>query len=192
MVLKSKLKDVKRTIADVAQYYKLCEFLPSRWKYDPATAHTLVPKIFPKRIIHTEENMTPNPSIEYAPLDERGQKAWLEFKEKDAAAGITAHAGIRYPIDKKTITPLEKGYLFYFIGDFAVDAFNKSHQMYVNKRSKENIHEAHFLKCYYHKLSETYLFNKLIFFELINLTRLIKHARLPHPSITIQTKASNG
>lgn len=106
--------------------------------------------------------MTPNPSIECAPLDERGLKAQLEFKEKDAAAGITAYDGITYPIDKRRITPLEKGDLFYFIGDFAVDAFNKSHQMYVNKNRKENIHEAQFLKCYYHKLSMSYLFHMTI------------------------------
>ncbi|GJT75182.1 hypothetical protein Tco_1041907 [Tanacetum coccineum] len=86
-----------------------------------------------------------NPCIDHVPLVELGQKAWLEFKELDAAAGITAHAGIVYPIDKKTITPVKKECPFFnFIGDFPLQAFNKSYQMCVNKSSNENIIECKF------------------------------------------------
>ncbi|GKA49130.1 hypothetical protein Tco_0742088 [Tanacetum coccineum] len=83
-----------------------------------------------------------NPCIQYVQLDECGMKAWLKLKEKDATTKITrihkriscmwqtAHDGIMYPIDKKIITRLSKGLaLFCFIGDFAVEAFNKSYQM---------------------------------------------------------------
>nr|GEW21098.1 hypothetical protein [Tanacetum cinerariifolium] len=72
----------------------------------------------------------------------------------------TAHDGIMYPIHKKIITRLSKGLaLFCFIGDFAVHAFNKSYQMYVNKDRNENIQSAQFVKCYYRKEGQTMLWH---------------------------------
>ncbi|GJV51704.1 hypothetical protein Tco_1447445, partial [Tanacetum coccineum] len=70
-----------------------------------------------------------------------------------------ARIGVTYPIDTKTLTRLTKGLaLFRFIGDFAVQAFNKSYQMDRN----ENIQSTQFVKSYYHKLPSSYLFRMTI------------------------------
>ncbi|GJS95729.1 hypothetical protein Tco_0802697 [Tanacetum coccineum] len=150
--MESKMLDVMSKIDVVSKFYKTLGRLPSDWKYHPDTASICVPiTCHPIPAKKKPKKLPRNPHMQCVPLDERGQKAWREFKKRDENAKITALTEICYPTPEEDKQPVEKtSGLVSFISAFAVQ--------YINKGSKKNVSDAKIMDCKYLKYEDFYLF----------------------------------
>ncbi|PWA99814.1 40S ribosomal protein S13 [Artemisia annua] len=157
---KRDLRRAEGMIRTCTRYHKMNDNLPSDWKYNPATASTLVVKKckpFQAKTEVIKKGPRIFPPVYDVPLDKEDQETWMKFKKRDEA--ITALEFISYPIQEKDLTTVKKDdIIIKFISDFAIDAFNKCCQMYVNKNEDNYIRKAEIRTCKYHKLTTEYVF----------------------------------
>ncbi|GKF17178.1 40S ribosomal protein S13, partial [Tanacetum coccineum] len=125
---KNMLCDKEETINLLAMYYKAFHVLPSSWEYNHETALSLnlpkPPKPPKKKKIKRIPGSPPN--IKRIPLNEEEHKVWMKFKTIDEA--IEANECVSFPMEKRLVAVKDTDPLVDLIGEFAVDAFNKSYQ----------------------------------------------------------------
>ncbi|PWA62440.1 40S ribosomal protein S13 [Artemisia annua] len=162
---KFNLRCVEGKIPIIASYHKSVHELPADWKYNPDTTSNLVARECPtpdeSRPISEEKKTEKGPrnyaNIYNVPLDTADQKTWKKFRELDEA--VPALTEIVYPNDEEQKTSVKDDHIIVrFIGEFAVDAFNKSCQKYVNKDRVKTLSQAKFRRCKYHKMTTAYHF----------------------------------
>ncbi|PWA39287.1 DNA-binding domain-containing protein [Artemisia annua] len=126
---KRKLEYYEPRIPRVALYYRCTDELPSDWKYSP------------------------NYHGSY-PLSNHEQKVWNEFTMNDTTKANSCEC---FPI-KNLITVEKDDKVVGLLGKFAVDTFNKSCHMYVNKDEDNTVSGAEFMECKFYKLTKKYIF----------------------------------
>ncbi|GJX12222.1 hypothetical protein Tco_0202081 [Tanacetum coccineum] len=160
---KRKLEYYEPKIPRLAMYYMhISEELPSDWKYDPETSFMAhVPKPPPpppkpkpkrkkKKIKITWSS--PNYHGRY-PLTNDEQKVWNKFTMNDTTKANSFEC---YPIEN--LVTVKDDMVVDLLGKFAVDTFNKSCHMYVNKDEDNMVSGAEFMECKFYKLTKEYIF----------------------------------
>ncbi|GJW42242.1 hypothetical protein Tco_0071041 [Tanacetum coccineum] len=161
---KRKLEHYEPRIPRLATFYRCFHELPSNWKYDPETsfmAHvpkppTPPPKPKPKPKTKKKKIKITWSSFNYHgryPLNKDEQKVWNEFTVNDKTK---ANSCVRHPI--QNLVTVEDDMVVDLLGKFAVDTFNKSCQMYVNRDEDNKVSGAEFMECKFYKLTKEYIF----------------------------------
>ncbi|PWA60795.1 hypothetical protein CTI12_AA380060 [Artemisia annua] len=129
---KRKLEDYELMIHIDSVFYRCdTDELPDDWRYSP------------------------NYHGSYPMNDGYAKDVWDEFRMKDTAE---ARDHLFYPIDE-FLNMVDKDHkVVDLLGRFAVDTFNRSCQMYVNKDEANQVSVAEFMECKFFKLPETYIF----------------------------------
>ncbi|GJT71000.1 hypothetical protein Tco_1030286 [Tanacetum coccineum] len=162
---KSKLEYYKPYICAAVAYYKVTNQLPCGWKYDPETsfmAHVpkpptpLKPKPKPKMKKKKKIKITWS-SYNYHgsyPMNKDEQKIWNLFIVTDKAE---ANKHEQYPYEKHLHT-VDDVMVVDLLGKFAVNTFNKSCKLYVNKDEDNQVSGAEYMECKFYKLTLKYIF----------------------------------
>ncbi|GKB70630.1 hypothetical protein Tco_0932042 [Tanacetum coccineum] len=77
-------------------------------------------------------------------------------KTKKKKIKITLNSCVRHPI--QNLVTVEDDMVVDLLGKFAVDTFNKSYQMYVNRDEFNKVSGAEFMECKFYKLDKEYIF----------------------------------
>ncbi|GKC38851.1 hypothetical protein Tco_1051235 [Tanacetum coccineum] len=113
------------------------------------------PKPKPKRKKKKKIKITwssPNYHGRY-PLTNDEQKVWNKFTMNDTTKANSFEC---YPIEN--LVTVKDDMVVDLLGKFAVDTFNKSCHMYVNKDEDNKVSGAEFMECKFYKLTKEYIF----------------------------------
>lgn len=158
-----KLDYYEPKISRVAKYCQYFEDLPSDWKYDPETsfmAHVPKPPPPPKPKTKKKKKKkikitwsSPNYHGSY-PWNNHEQKVWNEFTTSDTTEAYDCEC---FPIKNLVMVQKDEG-IVNLLGKFAVDTFNKSCHMYVNKDEDNMVGRVVIMECKFLKLTKKYIF----------------------------------
>nr|GEU82417.1 40S ribosomal protein S13 [Tanacetum cinerariifolium] len=158
---KRKLKYYEPCMRGAVAYHRALDELPLTWKYDPETffmAHVPKPptpsKPKPKtkkkiKITWKSYNYHGSYSLNYDEL-----KVWNSFRMTEKAESNEFE---EYPY-REHLHTVGDVMVVDLLGKFAINTFNKSCQMYVNKDEDNQVSGAEFMECKFYKLTSKYIF----------------------------------
>ncbi|GJT59408.1 hypothetical protein Tco_1002941 [Tanacetum coccineum] len=156
---KRKLEHYEPRIPRLATFYRCFHELPSNWKYDPETsfmAHVPKPPTPPPKPKPKPKTKKKKIKITCSSLNYHGRYPLNKDEQKGRNEFTKANSSLRHPI--QILVTVEDDMVVDLLGKFAVDTFNKSCQMYVNRDEDNKVSGADFMECKFYKLTKEYIF----------------------------------